>query len=390
MPNFSQTYATACGVELPANAPKFPSTYYPVPDKYITLQSSGGHPARNYPLFTEVCNLLAQKFAKLGIKIIQLGALTDSKINFCIDLRGKTTFRQSAFVIENALLHMGVDSSLSHLSGINDIPLVVLTPNARPSVVVPHYCNKKTIAIESDRKGNKPTYMPNDNTISTIKPETVANAVLELLEINERVVIKTLYIGEHFSKDRVIDFIPNFSITPDVPFISFAKLNCRADLSYSLNDMGRFLHFYRGCIVTKKPVPSQFLQAHKENIVKFVLKLDEGYNKDYVKMLDKSGIDYILTFSGEEKGLNDARLDLLDFNPVFKQMPMKKPVDIEGLTSDTMVRSSRSVLSKNHLYLSKYHWQKDAPFNGEPLKIGEAIDSSEFWDSLEHYYLYNI
>lgn len=390
MPNFSQTYATACGVKLAEKAPNFPSSYYPTPDKYITLQSSGGHPARNYPLFTEVCNLLAQKFQKLGIEIVQLGALTDSKINFCIDLRGKTTFRQSAFVIENSLLHMGVDSSLSHLSGINDVPLVVLTPNTRPSVVVPHYCSEKTIAIESDRKGNKPTYMPNDNTVSTIKPETVANAVLELLEINDKIVIKTLYIGEHFSKDKVIDFVPNFSVAPNIPFLSSAKNNCRVDLNYSLNEIIRFFQYYQGCIVTNRAIPIEILTRFSSNILKIVIKLEDGYDKDYIKRIDKLGIDYILTFSGDEKKMNDIRLDLFDFNPVFKQVPIKKPVDINGLTCDTIVRSSRSVLSNNKLYMSKFHWRNNLPYKGEPLKIGEGIDSTDFWDNLEHFYLYNI
>jgi hypothetical protein len=390
MPNFSQTYADACGVRLPDDAPEMPSSYYPIPERYITMQASGGHPARDYPLFSEVCNLLIQKLNKLDIKIIQLGSLTDTPIKFCIDLRGKTTFRQSAFVIENSLLHMGVDSSLSHLSGINDIPLVVLVPNHQPSVVLPHYCNEKTTAIQSDRKGKKPSYHPYDKTISTIKPEVVANEVLNYLGINEKVVIKTLFIGDHFSKDRVVDFIPNFPIQPNLPYLSGAKLNCRADLEFNLNAINQLISLYKSSLVTNKKIPENILVKNSENIEKLVIKLENGYDKSYIKSINKIGIQYILSFCGEEKALNDIRLDLFDFNPVYKQVKVQKPLDIEGLSSDTIVRTSRTILSDNNLYATKFHWKNNIPFKGEPFKIGAAIDSLDFWDSLEHFYIYNI
>lgn len=93
-----------------------------LPDEYVAVHNTGGHPYRDYYNFhiaLDGCKLPVIQIGGPGDQIIGNG---DFKL---IDLRGKLSFRQSAYVISKASLFVGVDSFPMHVAGAFDIPMVV-------------------------------------------------------------------------------------------------------------------------------------------------------------------------------------------------------------------------------------------------------------------------
>ena len=69
----------------------------------------------------EVVNALRGEY-----KMVQLGSPEDPKLDGCVDLRGRTTARESAAVIANSTLFLGQVGFLMHLARAVDRPAVII------------------------------------------------------------------------------------------------------------------------------------------------------------------------------------------------------------------------------------------------------------------------
>jgi len=94
----------------------------------VVMQSSGlgaPYPMRNkewYPQrFQEVCSELRR-----DVPVVQIGAAADPKLEGAIDLRGKTTLRQSAAILANSLVFVGLEGFLMHLARAVDCRSVII------------------------------------------------------------------------------------------------------------------------------------------------------------------------------------------------------------------------------------------------------------------------
>ena len=94
----------------------------------IVIQTSGlsaAHAMRNkewYPQrFQEVCAGLTREFT-----VIQLGSELDPKLDGVMDLRGKTSLRQSAAILANARVFVGLVGFLMHLARAVDCRSVIV------------------------------------------------------------------------------------------------------------------------------------------------------------------------------------------------------------------------------------------------------------------------
>jgi ADP-heptose:LPS heptosyltransferase len=97
-------------------------------DKQVAMQSSGlaaAHAMRNkewYPhRFQEVCSVLDRDFS-----VIQLGSADDPKLEGATDLRGKTTLRESASILANSVVFVGLVGFLMHLARAVDCRAVIV------------------------------------------------------------------------------------------------------------------------------------------------------------------------------------------------------------------------------------------------------------------------
>jgi ADP-heptose:LPS heptosyltransferase len=94
----------------------------------IVIQSSGmsaPYPMRNkewYPdRFQTVCAELSA-----DVQMIQIGSAKDPKLESALDLRGKTSLRQSAAILANSLLFVGLEGFLMHLARAVDCRSVII------------------------------------------------------------------------------------------------------------------------------------------------------------------------------------------------------------------------------------------------------------------------
>jgi hypothetical protein len=97
-------------------------------DKQVAMQSSGlaaAYPMRNKewypPRFQEVCSVLGRDFS-----VIQLGSASDPKLEGATDLRGKTTLRESASLLANSVVFVGLVGFLMHLARAVDCRAVIV------------------------------------------------------------------------------------------------------------------------------------------------------------------------------------------------------------------------------------------------------------------------
>jgi hypothetical protein len=97
-------------------------------ENQVAIQSSGlaaAHSMRNkewYPQrFQEVCTEL-----RSDLTVVQLGAVSDPKLEGTIDLRGKTSIRESAAILANSLVFVGLVGFLMHLARAVDCRAVIV------------------------------------------------------------------------------------------------------------------------------------------------------------------------------------------------------------------------------------------------------------------------
>jgi ADP-heptose:LPS heptosyltransferase len=97
-------------------------------ENQVVMQSSSltdGEPMRNrewFPhRFQEVCSEL-----RADVQVIQLGSRDDPKLEGATDLRGKTTVRQSAAILANSYVFIGLVGFLMHLARAVDCRSVII------------------------------------------------------------------------------------------------------------------------------------------------------------------------------------------------------------------------------------------------------------------------
>lgn len=113
-----------------------------LPEKYIVVHSTGGSiEYRSYAHMNTVVE-------KMPYPVIQIGGTTDRKVSGCTDLRGKLSFRETAYVMKHAEAAVTIDSFPAHLAGVLGTPVVVLFGPAPARVTQPKGDKSKIICLE--------------------------------------------------------------------------------------------------------------------------------------------------------------------------------------------------------------------------------------------------
>ena len=153
---------------------------------YIVVHTTGGDKAhRTYEHMPHVIKSLN------GIQVVQMGGATDLRCGVANDFCGKTTWRESAWIMKHAKAAVVIDSFMSHLAGAVGTDAVVLYGPAPPRVVAPraqHGC--KIINLKPDMLkvcknmghcwgAKRPCMSP---CLNTINPIQIAEALSNLLD----------------------------------------------------------------------------------------------------------------------------------------------------------------------------------------------------------------
>jgi ADP-heptose:LPS heptosyltransferase/glycosyltransferase involved in cell wall biosynthesis len=110
------------------------------------LHTTGGDPAfRTYKYMEEVAKGLKDRFVT-----IQLGAKGDFDAGAELDLRGRVSFRESAWIMDKAVLSINVDSFISHLAGAIGVSQIVLFGSGNALVVRPDQTKGELVCLIPD------------------------------------------------------------------------------------------------------------------------------------------------------------------------------------------------------------------------------------------------
>jgi ADP-heptose:LPS heptosyltransferase/glycosyltransferase involved in cell wall biosynthesis len=109
------------------------------------LHTTGGDPAfRTYKYMFEVAKGLTE------YTTIQLGGKHDYDARAELDLRGKLSFRESAWVMDKAVLSINVDSFISHLAGYVGVSQITLFGSGNAFVVRPDQTKGELVCMVPD------------------------------------------------------------------------------------------------------------------------------------------------------------------------------------------------------------------------------------------------
>jgi hypothetical protein len=240
----------------------------------------------------------------------------------------------------------------------------------------------------------KPSYSAEDNpkVINFIKPEEIAKSVLELLDVPNEIGRKSFYFGERFSS-IFIESIPDCIIDPK--FLPAAGLHIRYDYVPENEMTQSFLYnqlSLRKCaIVTDKILNEGALQQLKPNIAQIIIQVRDESQVAIAKQAEKIGIPYMLISELTEEEIQKLKLAYLDHAPITRRAKFTKDkLPQDKLSPETKYKVSKLLLSQSKVYTSKAHWVsgKDTQPFAENT-VGEFIDSPEFWEEAEFFYLYN-
>ena len=375
MAHLIQEYAKSLGVKI--STPIIKEHFFPlIPDKYITISVDHSIPSKNYKHYGIVLFILAPFLKKHGIKVIQLGG--GQKIDDAF-LALNLSFKQQAYVISKSLLHLGCDGALNHFSSSKKIPTLTLFGNTFASANKPLFSSSSlTVNLEPKWK-NKPSFSNEGGDINTIKPETVAQSIINLLKVEKcKVNFKTLHVGDQYD-NKIVEVIPT----------SFNRLNLlpsqelfiRADYGFDENVFAEYCKNYKASVFLNALIQPHHLQnfaANINNLFIFIKKEDEIIPNSYLRAVKNLNVNINLLVKNK-KHLNY-------FKNIYFDTPVRE-FSSEGDRYENFNPKSRFLTGKRLIahgkeYLSPAHWKKNLDSNNM------VVDTPEYFAQLDYFYIY--
>lgn len=358
--------------------------------KYITLQPFGKFESKKYDYWVETLEILGPILQKNKIKIVRIGGANEPEIYGSINLSGKTNYNQTAYLINNSLLHLGVDSSGVHLASGFGKKIVALYNIIPPSCAGPYWSNKEDVIIlEPDRDvDEKCSYSPIENpkTINKIKPEKIAESVCKLLGIEFNYPFKTIYVGKNFH-NRKIELVP-VDVIKDISQFKVESLIVRMDSHFNEKVLAKQLEIVPCSIVSKNPIDMNLLLRLRSRITELIFLIDKNSDTDYLKELKKIGIKFFLISQNSKEETNNLKLKYLDIGSFFlkeKDEEAIKKIKENNLKNIFFKSSSISII-KDKMYMSSIDSPENIPLEkvrgNSPMPI---INEESFWENLDDY-----
>ena len=366
-----EQYALSCGLKI--GKPFLYENFFPLPNKkYITLQKEADFPARQYKYWQLVVDLLYPILEKNNISIIQISSPKDTALRKVINTNGATSIPQAHYVIRNSELHLGIDSFGVHLaSGLNK-KIVALYSDTRPQNSGPYWSDRKDcILIESPKENKKPSYAFDENpkTIDDIKPELVANSVLKLLDIEERIDLETVFIGENFNLETYFGFLPDQVILSDkiIPDI-------RMDLKFDEKGLCNQLAQQKSTITTNKAISRETILNFKDKIARVIYLVEENDDPSFPKFLFDNGAPFICVSELSQEKLDSKKINYYKFCHLRKTTQGLKEKEI----ADYIRKSSENLKFKTNYIISSE--KNNFPSHHHLLDNKKCEDIFSFFD----------
>jgi hypothetical protein len=382
MSHILETYALHCGVKI--DKPWVYTQYYPLgEEKYITIQPQSKFRGKQYGYWDEVIEFMQGPLKLADIKIVQVGARGDTGLRHCIWTQGSTTIGQLAYLIKDSLLHAGVDSIGVHLASHYGKKIV--------SLYSTNWAEQDVCLLEPDRTSKKPSFQWEDSgpqTINEIKPEKIAESILNKLGIKHKVPYETVYIGPSFPIVN-IQSVPT-SVAGLSNEVAMPMVIVRMDIDFNDVILSQQLAFGDCVIVTNRPIEEDLLKHAKSRIKGLTYIIEEDHDVNFVRFLHENGLPYNLLTDLSGSKLKEIKLIYLDYNfVVARSVNEDDAAKIREVPIDKLVYKTRKkILKDGACYNSVASLKEDVPLEGvDDFSFCPVVDNQDFWAYLDDYYV---
>lgn len=362
--------------------------YFPLNiDKYITIQNKSGMSAKDYQYFQEVLDILKPYLDKENIKVIHLGQ-DSTPLNNSLNLNGQTSIGQAYYLLKKSLCHISVDSWMAHAACAENVPCVAVYGSTTVANHAPyHFDPAKSIFLESHRNGNKASFAREENprTVDLILPELVAQSVCKLLNIEFTYPFKTLLIGKSYHSKIVESSCTGLV---DIRKLNLPNIIIRLDYNFDLNIAAQQANLGKISIVTDKPIPADFLQQVKPQIVELIYEIKEDNSPEFCQQLQDFKIPYRLFTKLPLEKLNPLKLDYIDF-PIITHVVNKCPEVLKDKNLEKLyIKGGKFIIDAKGLFNSYWSYKNSIPitdFQAGPQDILD-LNISDLWEDLDYLY----
>lgn len=388
-----ERYALGTGAKI--DKPYIYEDYFPISiDKYITFHPIGGS-AKNYEHWQEVIDLIYPVLEKERVKIIQIGGNEKHQRLYpkTLHVVGQTNIPQLAYLINNSLLHVGIDSFPAQIAGSFNKKIVSLYSHVKPQHRKPFWGEEKNqILLESGRGGLKPSYAYADprKSINQISPILIAESVCKLLDLEFNYDYESHFIGDKYQLD-VVDIVPNRNESDYGT--TFKKIRIRADLEFNEQGIASLLQNCKNKaeIITSNKIDLNLLKAFAEKIELFAYVYDGDLDKideQYIDTLNIFPFHVAFLSYEDEKANSKFKLRYMDHSGLNSQKwPTKEDANIDHIKEQIYYKSSKRILSNGNIYHSLHSYENNRPENTFD-KVALPVENDDtFWKDLPCFHL---
>ena len=351
MSHLVEVYAKDLGVKV--GKPNIQKHYFPIShEKYITIHVDTNIQPKQYDYWDVCLGLIAPKLRELGYSIIQIGAKEDETLNGVDEHVKRCSYRHTNYIISKSKLHLGIDSLPIHIASVYDIPIIALYSHTYKETCYPYWSSEgKTELLSPDFSEIRPsfaTHEPNKR-INEIKPETIAQAVFDKLEIDHKVEFKTIRAGMMYNQSMV-EIVPNFFAYSEQ--LQNKPVNIRADLHFDLNNIINWCRMCTSHLILDKELTFDHLSLIKQNTKRITFKIND-LNKDFsdfFKKIKKNKIELVILTEDKEI-LSDLRLKYFDYIVELESYPENVS---EKVSPKTKFFSKKRFISQEKVFNSRF------------------------------------
>ena len=383
-----ESYSLNCGAKI--DKPFIYKSFFPLPfDKFIVFAPNSKLHGKDYSYYQDVLNCILPFIENSNIKIIQVGPKDSPSYDGVFNLCGQTSINQTAYLIEKSIMFLGTDGFESQVAGNENIPIVSINGLTYSTNTGPFFGDKNIQKVFESFKnvGNgKASFNINESpkSINTIKPEDIANAVFDKLNIKNKTPFETLFFGEKYTKNIIQECIANHKsihFNPDSP------VEIRTDEDYNEECfLTQLSQYKKSTVVADKKINLDILSKFRQNIQMFVFKITKENNVDFLKKVKEIGIKIFLISDLSKEEVAQEKIKYYEFGNINKLNEYNEEV-INNLKKDIdklYYRSSKIISSNEKLYYSFASKQKGVSLNNK-IEYQKVIDSPIFWKNLEFF-----
>ena len=381
MSHVLEEYAKNLGVLI--SKPIINKHFFPLSEeKYITIFSEKSIQSKNYNYYHLVLNLIRPILLEKNIKIIQIDS-HDNYIRGADKVLSDLSFRQNAYIISKSIMHIGVDNVYSQYASSINIPIITLFGNVYPSISSGYWSEEKSKKDIAAPWQVKPCLGLQDpkSEINLIKPEQIAQSVLDLLNLNKKINFKTIKIGELFAT-------PIYEVIPtsfhELPILKSDSIYLRTDYGMDANSFAEYCQNYNVNIVANQLIELSFLEKTRKNVQSVSIFIDKNLElipERYFEILKIWNIKVNLLVK-EEQDLGYLKNQYFEQNVNLYATKKEKP---KNVSKNTFFFSSKKIFKDGEEYQSKAHLKNQKNIIDNKMNV---IDTPEYWEEQEHHYYY--